>query len=458
MLTKILKSFNLARFLFLLIALIFLGSACTETAEEPTPEPSNSATLDASSQNVEDSQKDDTESLVEAVASRTPLPTPTPDRFAVQIEQVTAELGIEQVTFLGLTTADWFNIGVSIITVIIGFIVLKWLLNSFLRRVVRRTETDFDDRFLERINRPLNWLVIIFLVDANITRLGFISVGTRAVLDDVFFVIYLSIGFYIAYSLVSFAADWYIARLDVDMDPNQFRAISVLITRMIYVFLGVIYFTILLDHFGISITAATAALGIGGLALSLGAQDTIADAIAGVIILVDQPFRIGDRIEIDGLDTWGDVTQIGMRTTRIRTRDNRLVIIPNSKIGNNAVVNYTFPDPNYRTQIELGIGYGNNIDEVERVIQNAVSKVDGLVPDKPVDVLFLEFGETDMTVRVRWWLDSYADTRYMYDRVNRAMLQAIDEAGISMPFTTYDVNIKVDDENVRRVSQALNPS
>jgi small conductance mechanosensitive channel len=73
-------------------------------------------------------------------------------------------------------------------------------------------------------------------------------------------------------------------------------------------------------------------LGLGGFAHSLAARDTIEDMIAGLIILIDQPFRVGDRIEIAGLGTWGDVTTIGMRTTSIRTRDNRMVIVPNSSI------------------------------------------------------------------------------------------------------------------------------
>jgi small-conductance mechanosensitive channel len=212
-----------------------------------------------------------------------------------------------------------------------------------------------------------------------------------------------------------------------------------------------------LDHFGISITAMTAALGIGGLAISLAAQDTIADAIAGILILVDQPFRIGDRIEIQEIDTWGDVVAIGLRTTRIRTRDNRLVIVPNSKIGSGTVVNYTYPDPNYRIQIEIGIGYGEDIDRVREVIQDAVSKVEGVNPDYPVDALFLEFGPTDMIFRVRWWIDSYFDTRRMFDKVNQAMYQALESEGIEMPFTTYDVNIRMEGEGRARLSKHRDP-
>jgi small-conductance mechanosensitive channel len=218
-----------------------------------------------------------------------------------------------------------------------------------------------------------------------------------------------------------------------------------------------IYFTILLDHFGISITALAAVIGIGGLALSLAAQDTIADFISGIIILLDQPFRVGDRIQVDSIDTWGDVTEIGLRTTKIRTRDNRLVMVPNSTIGNSPVVNYTFPDPRYRIQIEVGIGYGQDIDEIRKVIRQTVGNIDGVLKDKPVDALFLEFGETNMLFRIRWWIDSYVDTRRMFDTVNQALYTALEGAGVEMPFTTYDVNIKFDGGNVERIADAFEP-
>ena len=146
---------------------------------------------------------------------------------------------------------------------------------------------------------------------------------------------------------------------------------------------------------------------------------------------------------------------IGTRTTRIRTRDNRLVIVPNSSISKNQVVNYTYPDPRYRVQIEIGIGYDADIDEVRRIIEDAVRQVDGVEADKPVDALFLEFGDSAMVFRVRWWIDSYTDTRRMFDKVNEAMYKALDAAGVNMPFTTYDVNVKLDAEDAERFAGTL---
>ena len=224
---------------------------------------------------------------------------------------------------------------------------------------------------------------------------------------------------------------------------------------MVQIVLIVLFATVLLGLFGISIGVAAAALGLGGLAISLAAQDTLADTISGFTILIDRPFRIGDRIEISGLGTWGDVIEIGTRTTRIRTRDNRMVIVPNSTIAKSQVVNYTFPDPRYRVQMDITISHGMDIEKTRRIIVDTVSQVQGVLKDRPVDALYNEMGESAMSFRVRWWIESYEDTRRVYDRVNTALRVALDEASIKMPISTYVMDLKISPENADRLSQAF---
>ncbi|MEA1978184.1 MAG: mechanosensitive ion channel family protein, partial [Chloroflexota bacterium] len=387
--------------------------------------------------------------------TRTPVPTVSPGAIEDAVESLTEAVGIEEFNFLRLSSADWINLAISIVLAFVLYKVGMWLIHSLLRRVVERTPTDLDDRFLTAMNDQIRWFITIFAIEIALLRLQFIDVAFKTRIRDISFLLYLVASFFIAWKLVGFTLDHLQNRLSQRMDSNQVNTLMQLVGWVVKFFVVFIYITILLEFFGISITAVTAVLGLGGLALSLAAQDTIADFISGIIILIDQPFRVGDRIQVDKVNTWGDVVEIGMRSTKILTRDNRLVIIPNSTIGSSAVVNFTFPDPRYRVEIELGIGYGQDIDEIRRIIIEAVEKVDNVLEDKPVDALFLEFGETTMTFRVRWWIDSYVDTRRMFDKVNQVLYTALEGAGIEMPFTTYDVNIKVDNENENRLSEAV---
>jgi small-conductance mechanosensitive channel/predicted small secreted protein len=441
----------LAIMLILLSATLFLLSACSNPLEGVMPLPGGSG----SSASEAEATIVTGESTLEAVASRTPVPTPTPGIIEIAVENFTENVGIEDFTFLGLTAADWINLAISVGLAILLYNVGIWLVRSFLRRLVARTPTDLDDQFLKETDQQIRWLIIVFALEISILRLQFISGEIKFRIQDITFIIYLLLFGAITWKLIDFGLDFLEDTLSQRMEESQVKTLMQIIRSVVRIFVVFTYLSILLDHFGINITAIAAIVGLGGLSLSLAAQDTIADFIGGIIIMLDQPFRVGDRIEVDVIKTWGDVTEIGMRTTKIRTRDNRLVMIPNSTIGNNPVVNYTYPDPTYRIQIEVGIGYGQNIDEIRRVIIETVENIDGVLKEKPVDALFLEFGDTNMVFRIRWWIDSYIDTRRMFDRVNQALITALQGAGIDMPFTTYDVNIKFNGERGENIVKAV---
>jgi small-conductance mechanosensitive channel len=458
-------------FLFILAALIFmLVLACSaedttgeltptglplpiseERAPASAPPPATEEPTPASPPEEEQA----TEALGEAVAERTPVPTPGPGPVNQVVAEITASAGVSEKTILGLAVADWINLGISVLAILAGYTVGNWLIRSLLRRIVRRTPTDFDDQFLEAIKPHLRWLVAIFSFQIATLRLDFLSSGLRRFLQDVYFVLYLAVFFSILWKLVDFGFEWYTEHLETDVDADKLDAVTILAKRVVQIVLIVLFATVLLSLFGISIGVAAAALGLGGLAISLAAQDTLADTISGFVILIDRPFRIGDRIEISGLGTWGDVIEIGTRTTRIRTRDNRMVIVPNSTIGKSQVVNYTYPDPRYRVQMDIGIGYGMDVEKTRRIIIDTVSQVEGVLKDRPVDALYNEMGESAMTFRVRWWIESYEDTRRVYDRVNTALQAALDEASIKMPIPTHVMDFKISPENADRLSQAF---
>jgi small-conductance mechanosensitive channel len=119
------------------------------------------------------------------------------------------------------------------------------------------------------------------------------------------------------------------------------------------------------------------------------------------------------------------------------------------------LVNYSYPDTTYRIQIELPISYGTNVDLAKETIIEAVRQVEGVEPERKVEALFLHFGEDGMIFRVRWWLDSYIDTRRMFDRVNTAILRALDEANIEIPNPARDLNHKIGDTELRKLVAAF---
>jgi len=447
--------------ILLLIVFALLLSAGAGTAMAQTPAPVPAGTLSAAplegtgTAAGEASAPTPTALLDDVVPTRTPEPTATPGLIEQEVEKITAAVGLEEASVLGLSAADWINLVISLLLVLIGYLIGTWLIRSVLVRAVQRTATDFDDRFLKAIGSDVRWLVVLLTLHFSTLRLTFVSAGVKAFLKDAYVVVALLLAVRVVFKLIDLADAWGSQRAVELGREGELEPLMILLSRVGRVLVVILGITILLSYFGVNVTGFATVLGIGGLAISLAAQDTIADAIAGFIILVDQPFRIGDRIEIQGEGTWGDVVDIGLRTTRIRTRDNRLVIVPNSTISDNQVINYTYPDPRYRIQTHVGIAYGTDIESVRKLLIDTVRHIDGVLPDKPVDALYVEMGDSAMIFRVRWWIESYEDTRQMFDRVHTALQHALDEAGIDCPFPTQTLNLQVGQPAFEQVSQTL---
>jgi MscS family membrane protein len=350
--------------------------------------------------------------------------------------------------FLDLTLEQWFDVGLAIgiflVIAIFGRWVIKVLFGRILRRFTQFTKNTLDDAILEAISPPLYWLALIYAFQFAHNRLSIVFEQLQFDFDQVYFVFFSLVGFIAAWRLIGNIATWYEEQLAKTGEVELSEQLLPFFRRIVLIILTLIVVIILLDYFNIEVSGLVTTLGIGSLAIALAAQAALSDTISGFVIMFDRPYRIGDRIEIQDLDTWGDVVDIGLRSTRIRTRDNRMVIVPNSVISKSLIVNHSYPDTQYRIQNHVGVAYGTDIEEARKVIVEAVREVEGVLTDHPVEALFLEFGDSALIFRVRWWLDSYVDTRRMFDSVNTAVYNALNEAGIEIPFPQRVVTHKVD--------------
>ncbi len=451
----------LSRLIWLVLALSLLLATCGGETPQPlptltvTPQAGQTPGLEATEPpQDEESEEEVDDPLAEIVVTRTPQPTATPGPIAQEIARIAYRTGLARTTFLGLNVADWINLAVSLVIVLIGYGIGSLITGVLLRWIARRTSARVADALTKAIGPHLRWLIVVLVLSFATNRLTFLSAELKKTLSDVYFALGLVLSARILWSLIDLAHAWQREALKEAGRVDELDPVLMLLTRVAHIVLVAVALTMLLSYFGINVTALTAALGIGGLALSLAAQDTLSDVIAGFIILADRPYRVSDRIEIQGVGTWGDVVEIGLRTTRIRTRDNRMVIVPNSLIGKNQVINYTYPDPRYRIETHLGIAYGTDIGTARRVIIEAVRGVEGVLPDRPVDALYHEMGDSAMIFRVRWWIESYVDTRRVIDRVHTALQETLDAAGIESPYPIQTVNLQVAPGAVDRLSRA----
>ena len=354
-----------------------------------------------------------------------------------------------------LTQAQWIDIGISVliflVTAFLGRWAIKFLFSRIIHRFTRQTKTTFDDALLEAVAPPLYWLTLVYAFQFSLNRLDFIFEQIDFELASFYFILFWMIGFAVAWRVIAYLAKWYEKQMAATREIELGEQLMPFLRRVMLIILTVIVAIIFLDYFNIEVGGVVATLGIGSLAIALAAQATLSDTISGFVIMIDRPFRIGDRVEMQELNTWGDVVDIGLRSTRIRTRDNRMVIVPNSVIGKSLIVNHSYPNSEYRIQIHVGVAYGTDVEQARKIIVKAVEKVEGVLPEYPVEALFLEFGDSALIFRIRWWLESYADTRRMFDKVNTAIYTSLNEAGIDIPFPQRVITYKKEDSEKRLV-------
>lgn len=177
-----------------------------------------------------------------------------------------------------------------------------------------------------------------------------------------------------------------------------------------------------------------AGLGVSSVAIGFAFKDILQNWMAGLLILLRQPFEIGDQIVVNGFE--GTVNRIETRATLIKTYSGERVVIPNSDIYTNAVKVNTAHDLR-RSQYDIGIGYGDDMDEAVEVLRQAVEGLEGIDSSKNIDVLPWDLAASWVTIRVRWWTDSErASVVKVKARVIKAIKQALDEAKIDMPYET----------------------
>ncbi len=183
-----------------------------------------------------------------------------------------------------------------------------------------------------------------------------------------------------------------------------------------------------------------AGLGIGSIAIGFAFKDILQNWLAGLLLLIRRPFRIGDEIVVNGYE--GKVEWIETRATMIRTYDGRRAIIPNADVFTNAVmVNTAFPLR--RSEYDVGIGYGDAIRAAREAILAALRDVEGVEPDPAPEALAWELAPSSVVLRVRWWSHSRrTDVVHVQARVVEAIKEALDRAGVDMPYPHQVVLIR----------------
>ena len=318
-------------------------------------------------------------------------------------------------------------------------LIARLVLLPALKRLTRRTTSDLDDRILAQV-----WPAVfrtILLQGVRVATLDFVASDSldQAITATVTTLIILiwgrvliRTGNVVFHHLSDHAGQ--VSWVQPQTVPLvQFVAKVTVFGLMSY---------LLMAAWHINLTSWLASAGVAGIAIGFAAKDTLANFISGVFILVDAPYRVGQFIVIDGT-TRGVVTEIGMRSTRLLTRDNVEVTVPNAVIGNAKIVNESSgPSPRMRLRVEVGVAYGSDIDQVRNILLDAARGLEYLDEDQEAAVRFLAMGESSLNFQVLVWIRHPAFRGRVIDQLNTRIYKDLQAAGVAIPFPQRDLHIK----------------
>ena len=429
----------------LVVALFALTSCGVQPTVTTAPTPSQTASVtDDANKAPELPGLNVVPTLAEIVPTRTPVPTATPDALTEEITQIVQETSLSQKTLFWLGYADWINLGISLLYVLAGYLIGTWLIRWLLPRLVSRTKTNLDDLLLQVSANELRWLAVVLIFRVSIVRLNFIHPSVKLFIADISFFLIVFLIAWLLWRLINLAAQQANERTSKIGHQREADSLITLITWVLRLIVIISVIVLTLSHFGINITGFAFILGVIILVFSLAGRDILTDIISGAMILIDQPFRIGDRLELPSLDSWGDVVDIGMRSTKILSMENRMVVLPNSLIGKDQVINYSYPDPSYFALVKVVVAYDNDPDQVSEILETAIRSVEGVQTDREVVAWLMELTEYQMIYWTAWWVATYQDRFAVQDRVIRAMMRALKEAGVVLPYQKGSMNVQID--------------
>jgi small-conductance mechanosensitive channel len=195
---------------------------------------------------------------------------------------------------------------------------------------------------------------------------------------------------------------------------------------------------------GVNLNSLVVFGGAVGVGVGLGLQNVVSNFVAGLILLIEQPIRIGDRVEVK--ETFGDVVRIGARATWVRTNDNFVIILPNSEFINNAVINWTANDPRVRLNMPVGVGYASDPEEVRRLLLEVALANPNVLKDPPPDVIFTDFGDSSLNFSLRIWTESKVhNPAVLKSDLYFAIFRVMTEQKIELPFPQRDLHIRSSD-------------
>ncbi|CAG5078739.1 mechanosensitive ion channel family protein [Parvicella tangerina] len=333
---------------------------------------------------------------------------------------------------------DWSIALGAVLLCYIGAKLLLWVTNKFVKKYTEKTKTQLDDILIDMLEEPI---AVAITIAGLFWAVSYLTIPDPAVRDFMnkflTFLLVVDITWMVARTADALIRAYLVPmteKSESSFDDQLLPIVQKGLKAVIWI-LGII---LALDNMNVDIGAMIAGLGIGGLALALAAQDAVKNIFGGIMIFVDKPFKINDRIQIHGYD--GIVEEVGLRSTRVRTLEGRLLTMPNSVFVDNEVINVT-SEPTRKVVLSLGLTYDATPEDIEKALTllNEISErnADIIEPETPKG--FTTFGDFSLGITFIYYIQKEADILETQTKMHLDILKTFNENGLEFAFPTQTI-------------------
>ena len=335
----------------------------------------------------------------------------------------------------------------SLLTFIIFFIVayiVSYIAKKVILSITAKTKIEIDDLIVKNTNKPISLLLLLLGVKLAIIPLELTdkvnaiahhTITTLAIIVITYILI-------VVFSIMIMAWAKRLAEKTKSKADNQIVKISEKTTKIIVITLALLF---ILQVWGIQMGPLLASLGIIGIAVAFGLQSTLGNIFGGISMILDRSIRVGDVVKLDdgtASEISGTVIDVGLRSTKIKTWNNEVVVVPNGVLANQRIKNYVLPDATARIVVPFSVAYGSNIDKVKKIVMGEIKKLDNLNSKEESQVMFLEMGPSSLNFQAWVYITHYEDRFATKEKLNCMIYNALNKNKITIPFPQMDVYIK----------------
>jgi small-conductance mechanosensitive channel len=347
--------------------------------------------------------------------------------------------------FYSLQELNEYHLAQRVLLVVFyGFLakVADLFIDRLLLRLAVRTQWQADERIMEIVHRPICWSIFLLGLSHAVLLDPALPAPWIIILPKIIKTLILMVWWITLIQEITAMNEHNMSWVLQKIDKTHFYMIKN-VSRILLLFTGMLWGLVIWD---VNLTPLFASAGIIGIAIALAAKDTLANFFGGIALFVDAAYKVGDYIILDTGER-GEVVEVGIRSTKIKTRDDILITIPNSIMSTSKIINQSAPEPMYRIRIDVGVAYDSDLRKVEKTLLGVARENHALAEKPEPRVRVRSFADSAILFQLLVWVQDPRHRGRETHNLLKMIHSAFNENDIVIPFPHYNVSLQPESQD-----------